>query len=140
MLDLALVVYDVYVPIYQTYFFFNKKTMNPVIFFKSLADDTRLSILLLVYRHNELCVCELTAALKVSQPKISRHLALLKQHQILIDEKREQWVYYRLHPQLLPWCTDVIQQTDQNNRAYLSEYEEALASMGDRPLREKKCR
>ena len=52
--------------------------MTPTEFFKHLGDDIRLKSLLLIADEGELCVCELMAALgESSQPKISRHLALL---------------------------------------------------------------
>ncbi len=52
--------------------------MELTIFFKALADETRLRSLLLILQQGELCVCELTEALALSQPKISRHLAQLR--------------------------------------------------------------
>jgi len=52
--------------------------MDQVSFFKCLADETRLSIVTLVTENKELCVCDLTEKLQLSQPKISRHLALLR--------------------------------------------------------------
>jgi predicted transcriptional regulator len=45
--------------------------------FKILSDETRLGIVLLLRRW-ELCVCDLCTALEQSQPKISRHLAMLR--------------------------------------------------------------
>ena len=44
-----------------------------------LADETRLRALVLLARNDELCVCELTSALDVVQPKVSRHLAALRE-------------------------------------------------------------
>ena len=55
--------------------------------FKVLSDDTRLKILCLLVQEQELCVCEFMSALNDSQPKISRHLALLKKQQIVVDRK-----------------------------------------------------
>ena len=52
--------------------------ITPASLFKCLADETRTRISLLIAREGELCVCELTAALEQSQPKISRHLAQLR--------------------------------------------------------------
>ena len=43
--------------------------MDPTQFFKCLADDTRLKIMMLIQREQELCVCELMAALQESQSK-----------------------------------------------------------------------
>ena len=51
--------------------------VSPLQLFKSLSDETRLSLVLLLREKGELCVCELTSVLKETQPKISRHLALL---------------------------------------------------------------
>ncbi|MGC8733368.1 MAG: ArsR/SmtB family transcription factor, partial [Halothiobacillaceae bacterium] len=44
-------------------------------FFHALSDPTRLRCLAMLHAQGELCVCELTRALGLSQPKISRHLA-----------------------------------------------------------------
>lgn len=74
--------------------------MLPVELFKLLSDQTRLSIVLLVAEHSELCVCELTEALDLSQPKVSRHLAILRNGGLLEGEKRGQWVYYKLRAEL----------------------------------------
>lgn len=82
--------------------------INPVDFFKALADDTRLNIMMLVAVHQELCVCDLQDKLELSQPKISRHLALLRTAGLLADRRQGQWVYYRLHPELADWCLEII--------------------------------
>ena len=50
--------------------------MDQINFFKCLADETRFNIVMLVVGNNEQCVCDLTEKLQLSQPKISRHLAL----------------------------------------------------------------
>lgn len=86
--------------------------MIPVDFFKCLSDQTRLDIVLLVLQ-NERCVCELTDILNLSQPKISRHLALLRTARLLLDRKQGQWVYYRINPDLPPWCQALLQTTEQ---------------------------
>ena len=52
--------------------------LTPTEVFKSFADDTRLRVALLLASAGELCVCELTESLQESQPKISRHLSLLR--------------------------------------------------------------
>jgi len=72
-------------------------------FLRALSDETRLRILTLLYKQGELCVCELTYAMQQSQPKISRHLAILREHQLLKDRRDGQWIYYRLHPDIPAW-------------------------------------
>jgi len=41
----------------------------------------------------ELCVCELSHALNLSQPKISRHLALLHESGMLVVRRSETWMH-----------------------------------------------
>jgi len=64
-------------------------------FFKALADTTRLRILKLL-EHGELCVCDLTAALEMTQPNISFHLSTLKATGLITDRKSGRWSYYSL--------------------------------------------
>ena len=64
--------------------------MDQVNFFKCLADQTRLDILMLIVKQGERCVCDLTASLDLSQPKISRHLALLRTNGVLQDRRQGQ--------------------------------------------------
>ncbi len=113
--------------------------MNPVQFFKCLADETRLRSLLLIAREAELCVCELTAALGESQPKISRHLAQLRQCGLLLDRRQGLWVFYRLNPSLPDWARTVIDEATRANGDFLADSLNNLCRMGDRPERAKSC-
>ena len=61
------------------------------------------------------CVCELTEQLELSQPKISRHLALLRNLSILLDQRQGQWVYYRLNPNLPEWANEVLNIISKQN-------------------------
>ena len=82
--------------------------IRPASFFKCLSDETRLRCMLLLHKVGELCVCELTHALDLSQPKISRHLAQLRQCGLLLDTRKGQWVYYRLNPELENWAIVIL--------------------------------
>ena len=62
---------------------------------KALSDATRLRILK-VLEHGELCVCDIVAAIDVSQPRISFHLAALKEAGLLKDRKEGKWMHYRI--------------------------------------------
>ena len=64
--------------------------------FKGLADETRLSMVALLLRHGELCVCDLEHTLGVTQSKASRHLRTLKAAGLLEDRRGAQWVFYRM--------------------------------------------
>ncbi len=88
--------------------------MDQADFFKCLSDPTRLDILKLILARKNVCVCEITEQLQLSQPKISRHLALLRNLSILLDERKGQWVYYRLNPNLPEWVNSVLEVLNSN--------------------------
>ena len=102
--------------------------MSPLVFFKCLADETRLKSLLLIVEHQELCVCDLQKALQLSQPKVSRHLAELRKCDLLMDERRGRWVYYRLHPDLPLWALTILQQTHAQHGDYLQACRQGLGA------------
>ena len=77
-------------------------------YLKQLSDQTRLRILMLVRREGELCVCELTHALELSQPKISRHLAVLREAGIVQSRREGLWVYYSLYSNLPDWAFNIL--------------------------------
>lgn len=85
-------------------------SLLPLQLFKNLADETRLGIVLLLKARGELCVCDLCTALAQSQPKISRHLAMLRESGLLLDRKQGKWVHYCLSPQMPAWAAQVIEQ------------------------------
>ncbi|SDT89356.1 ArsR family transcriptional regulator [Pseudomonas pohangensis] len=113
--------------------------MTPTDLFKALADETRTRITLLIAAEGELCVCELTCALAASQPKISRHLALLRSSGLLADRRQGQWIFYRLHPDLPEWALQMILAIEQANRGWLQADVERLCCMGERPERQASC-
>jgi ArsR family transcriptional regulator len=64
-------------------------------FFKTISDETRLRILALL-SVQEICVCNLCAIMDESQPKISRHLAKLRDVGYVRDRRQGQWIFYYL--------------------------------------------
>ena len=72
-----------------------KKNYNIEFLFKALADRTRLRLISLI-GDSEVCVCFFVAILKVSQPKISRHLAYLRRAGIVTSRREGKWMHYRL--------------------------------------------
>jgi ArsR family transcriptional regulator len=77
--------------------------------FSALADPIRLRALALVAEKGELCVCELTQALRVSQPTASKHMATLREAGVLKDRRDAQWVLYSLSPALPGWAREVVE-------------------------------
>jgi ArsR family transcriptional regulator len=64
--------------------------------FKALSDETRLRVIKLL-EHGELCVCDITAALDMVQPKVSFHLSALKEAGLIKDRKQGKWIHYSLN-------------------------------------------
>lgn len=107
--------------------------LDPPLLFKALADETRARATLLIAQEGELCVCELTEALGQSQPKISRHLAQLREAGVLQDQRRGQWVYYRIQPALPAWAGELLHAAALANRDWLSADTARLRAMANRP-------
>lgn len=116
-----------------------QETLTPPVVFKCLADETRSRMTLLIAREGELCVCELTCALDLSQPKISRHLAQLREAGILMDRRQGQWVYYRLNPSLPEWVQVMLKSVVEANTEWLNPDALRLAEMGERPQSSVAC-
>ena len=89
-------------------------TMTPNELFSLLSDETRLRCFVLLQKEGELCVCEISQIMDSIQPKISRHLALMRNSGLVSDERRGKWVYYSLNPSLPDWAKRIIESTFEN--------------------------
>lgn len=77
-------------------------------FFEVLSDPIRRRILSLLLIHDERCVCDLNAALDTPQPKVSRHLGVLREAGLVLTRREGVWMHYRLHPELPAWAVRVL--------------------------------
>jgi DNA-binding transcriptional ArsR family regulator len=69
--------------------------------FKALSDPTRLKIIELL-SVRDMCVCEIMAALDMTQPTASHHLNILESTGLLSDRREGKWVFYALaNPKIL---------------------------------------
>ena len=103
--------------------------------FDALVDATRRRILALLVHQGELCVCELTAALDDSQPKVSRHLAVLKDAGIVIPRREGTWIFYRLADSLPAWAEAVLEILPKGAVPELKPDLKRLKAMAGRPER-----
>lgn len=78
-------------------------------FYMALADKTRLRLLNLM-RDEEVCVCFFTEVLGDSQPKISRHLAYLRNAGIVKARREGKWMHY-----------SIVKPEDEGGRNVLNE-------------------
>lgn len=65
--------------------------------FEALSDPTRLRILSLLAERGELCVCHIFESLEMSQPRVSRHLGVLRSAKLVNARRNGRWIYYSLH-------------------------------------------
>jgi len=86
------------------------KTFDKELFFRALADRTRLRLLNLIGA-DELCVCFFVEILKTNQPKISRHLAYLRRAGIVGARRDGQWMHYRIVEPSDPAAAQVLKET-----------------------------
>jgi ArsR family transcriptional regulator len=83
--------------------------IQPDDFFAALADPTRRRILTLLQEGGERCVCVLYGTLDLPQPKVSRHLGVLRAAGVVATRREGLWVHYRIHPELPDWARIVLQ-------------------------------
>ena len=76
---------------------------------KVLADPARLQILsILASAGGEVCVCDLTAPLGLSQPTVSHHMKQLREGGFVSAERRGKWIFYGLIPDQIHAVTDAL--------------------------------
>ncbi len=76
-------------------------------FFKALSEPVRLRIIHLLLDKNELCVCDIVDTLGLSQSVVSRHLAYLRNANLLDTRREGVWIYYQV-TQLSPFIDKVL--------------------------------
>lgn len=76
--------------------------------FKALADPARVEIINRLSLADEVCVCDFTAALGLSQPTVSHHLRILRDAGLIESERRGTWSFYRLRPEAVEQLRGVL--------------------------------
>jgi ArsR family transcriptional regulator len=109
--------------------------MNEETLFVALADRTRRRIIQLLLEES-LCVCELNYALDEPQPKISRHLALLREAKVLEATRVGTWMIYRIHSRLPAWASSLLSafRAGMRKDAVYARDRRRLRQMPNRPL------
>ena len=90
---------------------------------------------MLMMSEGEMCVCELMCAMDISQPMISRHLALLREDSIVVGRREGQWVYYSINPELEKWISTILSITYETTKheTWFVKDIERLKNMANRP-------
>lgn len=75
--------------------------------FKALSDEMRLKILQEIAKHEEICVCKLMEQFAIAQSKLSYHLKLLLEANLIKVKPQGKWNFYSINSSLL---TEVFSQ------------------------------
>lgn len=81
---------------------------NLVEIFKQLADPTRLKILLMLTREDELNVTSLCERLEASQPAVSHHLALLRMAGMVQTRRAGKSIFYSIKKDRFHFLVDLV--------------------------------
>lgn len=92
------------------------KGFDMELFFAALADRTRLRLINLMGA-DEVCVCFFVEVLKTNQPKISRHLAYLRNAGLVETRREGKWMHYKVVEPPEPHAARVFSEV----RAWLAE-------------------
>ncbi len=92
------------------------KALDMELLFRALADGTRLRLLNLM-GDDEICVCYFVEALRMSQPKISRHLAYLRRAGVVAARREGKWMHYRV----VEPTDERVKKVFRETRAWLAE-------------------
>lgn len=79
------------------------KKINPVLFAKAIADETRQQIMKLCCCR-ELSVNEIVEKTSVSQPTVSHHLAILREADLVVARSEGKQTYYTLNQAHMALC------------------------------------
>lgn len=66
-------------------------------FMSASGNETRLRVLYVLWRANELCVCDLSDICGITQPAVSRHLKILREKALVESRRDAQTIYYRMY-------------------------------------------
>lgn len=83
--------------------------MKQTTLFQILSDETRLRAFSLMHAAGEVCVCELVHALELSQPKVSRHMAAMRDAGLVTARRDAQWVFYAPNTEMPAWQIKVLE-------------------------------
>lgn len=77
--------------------------------FKALGDPTRLAIIKMLAKEEELCVCKIFEALPISQPGVSKQLRVLKEAGLVNARQDGKWIHYSLDKKRLSEVVKIVE-------------------------------
>lgn len=81
---------------------------------KSFSDESRIRILYLLHKNQEMCISDLEAVLDFTQTKTSRHLIYLKNAGLVTSRKLDQWTYYAIKEEVADFVDIIFKYLDRD--------------------------
>ena len=75
--------------------------MNYVQIFKALSDQTRLEIILMLSKAEEMCACKILERFEITQPTLSHHMKILSECGLVNTQKIGKWSHYSLNREII---------------------------------------
>jgi len=104
--------------------------------FKALGEPTRLKIIKM-FSIPGMCVCELSEVLDMLQPRVSQHLKILKDAELVVENKEGYFVCYTLNREELDQMWNDFSQFLDADITNLPGYEKEISRMGNLSCNEK---
>lgn len=102
----------------------------------ALADPTRMEIMRELAGSPEVCACDFTSCCDVSQPTVSHHLKVLRDAGAVTSERRGNWVFYRIAPNLTERLGGIAQGLLPGGLIPVASLRARVGSAGDRVRRQ----
>lgn len=83
--------------------------------FKSFSDESRVRILYLLYKNDEMCISDLELVLDFTQTKTSRHLTYMKNAGVVTYKKLDQYVFYYLRDEVSDIVSQLFKYMEKDN-------------------------
>ena len=82
--------------------------------FKALSDPVRREILLLL-RKGKMSAGEIGAHFDMTGATVSYHLSQLKKAELILEEKKKNYIYYQLFEEIMMWIAQFSHQDEKND-------------------------
>ncbi len=89
--------------------------------FKALGDGTRLEIVQMLAKTEEMCACRILERFSISQPTLSHHMKVLMQCGLVEGRKEGKWMHYSLHRGTAGAVRRTLQLLEQGGNAARSD-------------------
>jgi ArsR family transcriptional regulator, arsenate/arsenite/antimonite-responsive transcriptional repressor len=108
------------------------KSLDPdIVLLAALADPTRMEIMRELAGQPEVCACDFTSCCSVSQPTVSHHLKVLRDAGAVTSERRGNWVFYQIAPNLTERLARIAQGLAPGGLIPLTAIRKRVVSAGD---------